>query len=174
MPLQQSLRHLDRAFKDFFRGRSRFPRFKSRRARQSAHYMRNAFTLKESGVRGKPLVLLAKMDAPLRIRWSRRLPSDPERRIEVSWNRQKGATRPVKIRVFSVDQKGILAAITKVITKCEANILRASVYSTGDGRGIHSFEVDIQNVQHLNRVLEAVQKIKGVMQVERVKFGRKG
>ena len=77
MPLQQSLRHLDRAFKNFFRGRSRFPRFKSRRARQSAHYMRNAFTLKESGVRGKPLVLLAKMDAPLRIRWSRRLPSDP-------------------------------------------------------------------------------------------------
>ena len=102
------------------------------------------------------------------------LESDPERRIEVSWNKQKGATRPVKIRVFSVDQKGILAAITKVITKCEANILRASVYSTGDGRGIHSFEVDIQDLQHLNRVLEAVQKIKGVMQVERVRFGRKG
>ena len=102
------------------------------------------------------------------------LESDPERRIEVSWNRQKGATRPVKIRVYSVDQKGILAAITKVITKCEANILRASVYSTGDGRGIHSFEVDIQDVQHLNRVVEAVQKIKGVLQVERVRFGRKG
>jgi GTP pyrophosphokinase len=102
------------------------------------------------------------------------LESDPERRIEVSWTRQKGATRPVKIRVYSVDQKGILAAITKVITKCEANILRASVYSTGDGRGIHSFEVDIQDVQHLNRVVEAVQKIKGVLQVERVRFGRKG
>jgi putative transposase len=77
VPLQQSLRHLDRAFKNFFQGRAHFPRFKSRRARQSAHYMRNAFSLKESGVRGTPLVLLAKMDAPLRIRWSRRLPSDP-------------------------------------------------------------------------------------------------
>ena len=102
------------------------------------------------------------------------LESDPERRIEVSWTRQKGATRPVKIRVYSVDQKGILAAITKVITKHEANILRASAYSTGDGRGIHSFEVDIQDVQHLNRVVDAVQKIKGVTQVERVRFGRKG
>jgi len=98
--------------------------------------------------------------------------SDPERRIEVSWNRQKGATRSVKIRVYSLDQKGILATITKVITKNAANILRASVYSTSDGRGVHSFEIDVQDVQHLTRVMESVQKIKGVQQVERVRVGR--
>jgi len=101
------------------------------------------------------------------------LETDPERRIEVSWNRQKGATRSVKIRVYSMDQKGILATITKVITKCESNILRASVYTTSDGRGVHSFEVDVKDVQHLQRVMEAVQKIKGVMQVERVRVGFK-
>ena len=33
--LQQSLRDLDRAYKNFFRGQSRFPRFKSKRNRQS-------------------------------------------------------------------------------------------------------------------------------------------
>ena len=77
VPLQQSLRHLDRAFKNFFRGQARFPRYKSRRARQSAHYMRNAFSLKASDTRGQPLVTLAKMATPLRIRWSRRLPSEP-------------------------------------------------------------------------------------------------
>ncbi len=101
------------------------------------------------------------------------LETDPERRIEVSWNRQKGATRPVKIRVQSLDQKGVLAAVTKVITKCEANILRASIYSTNEGRGMLNFEVDVRDVQHLNRVMEAVQKIKGVIQVERMRFGRK-
>jgi len=101
------------------------------------------------------------------------LETDPERRIEVSWNRQKGATRPVKIRVYSLDQKGILAATTKVITKCESNILRASAYSTNDGRGVLNFEVDVQDVQHLNRVMEAIQKVKGVLQVERIKSGRK-
>ncbi len=100
------------------------------------------------------------------------LESDPDRRIEVSWNRQKGATRSVKIRVYSLDQKGILATITKVITKNAANILRASVYSTSDGRGVHSFEIDVQDVQHLTRVMESVQKIKGVQQVERVRVGR--
>ncbi len=101
------------------------------------------------------------------------LETDPERRIEVSWNKQKGATRSVKIRVYSTDQKGMLAAITKVITKCESNILRASAYATNDGRGIHNFEVDVQDVQHLNRILDAVQKIKGVQQVERLRSGRK-
>ena len=70
-------------------------------------------------------------------------------------------------------QPGVLAAVTKVISKCEANILRASVYSTSDGRGVHSFEVDVKDVQHLTRVMDAVQKIKGVIQVERVRVGRK-
>ena len=101
------------------------------------------------------------------------LETDPDRRVEVSWNRQKGATRSVKIRVYSLDQKGILATITKVITKNAANILRASVYSTNDGRGIHSFEIDVQDVQHLTRVMESVQKVKGVQQVERVRVGMK-
>jgi GTP pyrophosphokinase len=100
------------------------------------------------------------------------LETDPDRRVEVSWNRQKGATRSVKIRVYSLDQKGILATITKVITKNAANILRASVYSTNDGRGIHSFEIDVQDVQHLTRVMESVQKVKGVQQVERVRVGQ--
>jgi guanosine-3',5'-bis(diphosphate) 3'-pyrophosphohydrolase len=50
--------------------------------------------------------------------------------------------------------------------------LRASVYSTTDGRGIQSFEIDVQDVQHLTRVMESVQKIKGVQQVERVRVGR--
>ena len=51
--------------------------------------------------------------------------------------------------------------------------MRASAYSTNDGRGILNFEVDVQDVQHLNRVMESVQKIKGVIQVERVRVGRK-
>ncbi len=100
------------------------------------------------------------------------LESDPERRIEVSWNRQKGVTRSVRIRVHSLDQKGILAAITRVITKCEANILRASVYTVADGRGIHNFEVDVHDVHHLTRIMDAIQKVKGVQQVERLRFGK--
>ena len=41
VPLQQALRHQHKAFSAFFAGRARYPRFKSRRSRQSAHYTRS-------------------------------------------------------------------------------------------------------------------------------------
>ncbi len=44
VPLQQGLRHLNTAFKNFFEGRSKYPRFKKKNNRQSATYARNAFT----------------------------------------------------------------------------------------------------------------------------------
>ena len=43
VPLQQALRHQHKAFAAFFARRARYPRFKSRRSRQSAHYTRSAF-----------------------------------------------------------------------------------------------------------------------------------
>jgi putative transposase len=68
VPLQQALRHLDRAFLNFFEGRVAYPRFKKKRQRQSATYTSNAFNWN-----GKQLTL-AKMDEPLDIVWSRPLP----------------------------------------------------------------------------------------------------
>ena len=64
VPLQQVLRHQSQAFGAFFARRARYPRFKSRRSRQSAHYTRSAFTIRQGVLR------LAKMSAPLRFVWS--------------------------------------------------------------------------------------------------------
>jgi putative transposase len=44
--LQQSLRNLDTAFTNFFANRAQYPKFKSRRHRQSARYATNAFTFR--------------------------------------------------------------------------------------------------------------------------------
>jgi putative transposase len=68
VPLQQALRHLDRAFVNFFEGRAEYPTFKKKRREQSATYASNAFTWD-----GQALTL-AKMDAPLQIVWHRPLP----------------------------------------------------------------------------------------------------
>src|SRR2546430_10184553 len=70
VPLQQALRHLDRAFVNFFEGRADYPVFKKKRQDQSATYASNAFTWD-----GKHLTL-AKMEAPLDIRFHRPLPKD--------------------------------------------------------------------------------------------------
>jgi putative transposase len=60
VPLQQALRHQHEAFSAFFARRARYPRFKSRRSPQSAHYTRSAFSLRGGELR------LAKTGAPLR------------------------------------------------------------------------------------------------------------
>ncbi|MER7729960.1 RNA-guided endonuclease TnpB family protein [Streptomyces erythrochromogenes] len=70
VPLQQALRHLQRAFDAFRDGRSRHPRFKSkRRSRASAEYTRSAFRFRDG------VLTLAKMAGPLAVVWSRRLPA---------------------------------------------------------------------------------------------------
>jgi putative transposase len=68
VPTQQALRHLDKAFLNFFEGRTVYPTFKKKRTDQSAEYTRSAFKWD-----GKSLTL-AKMDEPLDIHWSRQLP----------------------------------------------------------------------------------------------------
>ncbi len=68
VPLQQALRHLDRAFVNFFEGRADYPTFKKKRNDQFATYASNAFTWD-----GKVLTL-AKMNEPLDIHWHRPLP----------------------------------------------------------------------------------------------------
>ena len=68
VPVQQSLRHLQTAFGNFFAKRAKYPTFKSKHDKQAAEYTSSAFKWD-----GKALKL-AKMDAPLNIRWSRTLP----------------------------------------------------------------------------------------------------
>lgn len=43
VPLQQALRHLDAAFRNFFARRTKYPAFHKKRGRQSATYVGNAF-----------------------------------------------------------------------------------------------------------------------------------
>ncbi|TDD05903.1 transposase [Saccharopolyspora terrae] len=64
VPLQQTLRHQHTAYANFFAGRAKYPRFKSRNGRQSAHYTRSAFTLRGGRLK------LAKHAKPLVFAWS--------------------------------------------------------------------------------------------------------
>jgi putative transposase len=68
VPPQQALRHLEKAFKNFFEGRAKYPKFHSRHGEQSAEYTTSAFKWDGTSLS------LAKMDAPLDIVWSRPLP----------------------------------------------------------------------------------------------------
>jgi putative transposase len=68
VPLQQALRHLDKAFISFFEGRGNYPTYKKKRHQQAATYVDTAFRWDGS------TLMLAKMTDPLDIVWSRPLP----------------------------------------------------------------------------------------------------
>ncbi|CAH6913051.1 RNA-guided endonuclease InsQ/TnpB family protein [Vibrio crassostreae] len=71
VPLQQSLRHQQTAFKNFFEGRAKYPTFKKKRSKQSAEFTKSAFKYRDGQL------FIAKSKLPLNVRWSRELPSEP-------------------------------------------------------------------------------------------------
>ncbi|KWK00770.1 RNA-guided endonuclease InsQ/TnpB family protein [Burkholderia stagnalis] len=70
VPLQQALRHLQAAFANFFVKRAKYPNFRRKDGAQSVEYTASAFRWDGTSLK------LAKMEAPLAIRWSRRIPKD--------------------------------------------------------------------------------------------------
>ncbi|MET8239019.1 RNA-guided endonuclease TnpB family protein [Streptomyces sp. NPDC005245] len=71
VPLQQTLRHLQSAFTNFFSKRAKYPRFKSsKKSRKSAEYTTSGFRFRDGRL------TLAKMADPLHIVWSRPLPKE--------------------------------------------------------------------------------------------------
>ena len=73
VPLQQTLRHLQAAFANFFGKRAKYPRFKSRKkSHRSAEYTTSGFRFRNGAL------TLAKVTEPLDIVWSRPLPEGAE------------------------------------------------------------------------------------------------
>jgi putative transposase len=72
VPLQQGLRHLQKAFGNFWAGRAKYPTFKKKRNGGSAEFTKSAFKFKNGQV------FIAKSAEPLPIVWSRNLPSGAE------------------------------------------------------------------------------------------------
>lgn len=72
VPLQQSLRQLQTAFRNFFEKRSGYPSFKRKEGKQSAEYTLSAFKFDV----GNQRLVVAKIGR-LRIKWSRRIDVGP-------------------------------------------------------------------------------------------------
>lgn len=95
---------------------------------------------------------------------------DPERHIRVEWEVDKKVSHPVKISVLAgEDRPGLLAEITAAISFGNANITEADVKVTEDRRGINTFVLEIRDLAQLQQIMQAINKIKGVMGVERVR-----
>jgi guanosine-3',5'-bis(diphosphate) 3'-pyrophosphohydrolase len=99
----------------------------------------------------------------------RALDTDNERRIDVHWNKNLTyeVKRAVRIRVLSLDEPGFLALMSQTITGVGVNISQANVRTTKDKKAIALFDVEVANMDQLNKVISALESKKGVIAVER-------
>jgi len=101
---------------------------------------------------------------------------DPERRIEVEWEKAPGgdaaASYTVKLTMEVEDRKGVLAAVSAKITDINTNIKNMEARTGGDDqRARIDVTVEISDLQHLEKVIKALKSVKGVIDVERAGRG---
>ncbi len=84
-----------------------------------------------------------------------------------------GCRRPLKScstcgsSIAVEDRQGILADITSAISNLKTNI-RESRSSTEGGKGTVDVTVEINDVRHLQKVVQVLKAIRGIRDVERV------
>src|SRR5947199_1001612 len=94
------------------------------------------------------------------------LSGDEERRVEIDWREAEGETFVVRLAVSGEDRRGLYADICEAISSTGTNIRTAELASK-DGVVFGSVLVEVENQTHLQKVLKAVRKVKGVTEIAR-------
>ncbi|HEX5423565.1 MAG TPA: bifunctional (p)ppGpp synthetase/guanosine-3',5'-bis(diphosphate) 3'-pyrophosphohydrolase, partial [Candidatus Acidoferrales bacterium] len=93
---------------------------------------------------------------------------EAERRIPVQWADATQATFSVRLRIFTEDRPGMIAAITAVISDAGANI---RTFESGGADGLRArieVAIDVADRKQLERIIGGVKRIPGVFDIERV------
>lgn len=94
------------------------------------------------------------------------LNEDPERRVEIEWRAERGDRFFVHLHMEGTDRRGLLGDVARTISETATDIQHADMRGT-DGGMTAAFVVEVQDLNHLKRVMQAVQRVKGVLSVVR-------
>src|SRR5713101_5391505 len=98
---------------------------------------------------------------------------DPERRIEVEWDKGAEASRyTVKLTMEVEDRQGLLAAVSAKIADINTNIKNMEAHTDEDRRARIDMTIEISDLKHLEKVMKSLRAVHGVLDVERA--GRAG
>ncbi len=92
---------------------------------------------------------------------------DQERIIGAEWASTLQSARPARIEITCVNEKGLLSEISTAISSAGANISNADV-RTEDKKAICTFEMEVQDLNHLRTIINGINSIKKVVKVERI------
>ena len=96
------------------------------------------------------------------------LKMNPERQIDVEWNKNATETYPVKICISCHDRVGLLADIAANITKNGANILGVATEVLENKNVFCFFTIEVENAEHLHKIISAIKKVGFVYQIKRI------
>ncbi len=93
--------------------------------------------------------------------------TDPERRVEVTWDAKAKINRAVQLKVITANRPGILATVGSTFSAQGINISEANCRAGDDGRAVNVFTFVCQDLGQLKNVMKALAKVPGVVGVER-------
>jgi GTP diphosphokinase / guanosine-3',5'-bis(diphosphate) 3'-diphosphatase len=96
---------------------------------------------------------------------------DQMRRVDVEWTTKSasvGQERPVKLEVVAQDIPGLLKLMTEAFAFQSINIESAQIRTTRDKKAVCQFVISVKDTAQLNSAILGLQKIKGIIGVQRV------
>ena len=96
-----------------------------------------------------------------------KLYEEKERIIEVSWDIEKEQKFEVHLSILGEDRKNLLKDITLCVAKQDINIINVS-FRVEDSYAKGNLDIQVNNLQHLTRIINSIRKVAGVLSVERV------
>jgi GTP pyrophosphokinase len=98
---------------------------------------------------------------------------DPERRIDVEWDKSDAVARyTVKLTMEVEDRKGLLAAVSAKIAGINTNIKNMEARTDDSQHARIDVTIEISDLKHLEKVIKSLRGVEGVLGVERA--GRVG
>jgi GTP diphosphokinase / guanosine-3',5'-bis(diphosphate) 3'-diphosphatase len=94
------------------------------------------------------------------------LAHEPERRLEIDWQEAQGERFVVRLALEGNDRRGLYADLAAAVSSTGTDIKSMDLRSV-DGRTLGSMLVEVENLTHLEKIIRAARRIKGVTEVAR-------
>jgi len=94
------------------------------------------------------------------------LAHEPERRLDIDWREADGERFVVRLTLEALDRRGLYADITSAVTGTGTDIRSMDLHGI-DGRVSGAMVVEVENLAHLEKIMMAARRVKGVGEVAR-------
>ena len=91
---------------------------------------------------------------------------EPERRLEIDWQEMAGERFVVRLTIEGTDRRGLYADVAAAVSATGTDI-KSLELKTLDGRVTGAALVEVENLVHLERIIKAARRVKGVASVAR-------